>query len=91
MEGYRAKKNLEREDRIQAPPDKTRVGCKAIIYIEDEKTSRTNVLTNKNGHEDVASKDHESHFLSQNITLLNPSHVTTKGCPQSLRMKGALK
>ncbi|XVF08841.1 hypothetical protein REPUB_Repub07fG0038400 [Reevesia pubescens] len=32
-QGYRAKKYLEREDRTQAPPDKTLVGCKAMIYV----------------------------------------------------------
>ncbi|XVE91979.1 hypothetical protein REPUB_Repub01dG0057500 [Reevesia pubescens] len=31
--GYRAKKNIEREDKTHAPPDETLVGCKAMICV----------------------------------------------------------
>ncbi|XVF01926.1 hypothetical protein REPUB_Repub04eG0131900 [Reevesia pubescens] len=48
------------------------------LKIEDEKTSSIDVLISEN-----LLKDQETHILTQNITLLDPPHVITKGRPRS--------
>ncbi|MBA0798036.1 hypothetical protein Gohar_008673, partial [Gossypium harknessii] len=155
IQGYRDKKYIEKEDKVQELLDETRVGYKALIYVskkDDNKWIRAqrnlidalddsgicpskimSVLANETRgidmlsekasraqkHEDVAigglkrlfeeldalkiedekissidilrSMNSLKDIDPQNIILHDPSHVTTKGCPRSLRMKRALE
>ncbi|OMO60156.1 hypothetical protein COLO4_33921 [Corchorus olitorius] len=57
-EGLRAKKYLQREDRVQPPPVETRVECKAMIYVSkkaDDKWSISRFIRDHN-HELVTPK-----------------------------------
>ncbi|XP_022750496.1 protein FAR1-RELATED SEQUENCE 5-like [Durio zibethinus] len=57
-EGFRNKKYLKREYRIQAPSDETRVGCKAMIYVSKKDNDKwlISILIKNHTHKFVILK-----------------------------------
>nr|GMC71276.1 protein FAR1-RELATED SEQUENCE 5-like [Ipomoea batatas] len=61
-EGYRAKKYLQRDNRKKPPPDETRMGCKAMIYVSRKDEDKWLISKFTRDHNHVLASPNSARF-----------------------------